>query len=211
MVASEKQQQRNGTMSQDHMMTINIPDAGRGWINRRENDDERPIWYDSCRQFKRRALNNKKEYSSSSMNFLISAFLAGPEAALRPERKQHDKEEDVQSTPSLSMLGSRKQLTNNPAIAYFMNPKLWKKADNIGGGGMMIKERCCDLSLTPPMNKQLREKFLLRYKDIPDLTSGLSSKDGSKFDLYQDWLDCPSAINNPIYNSIYRLGLGRTS
>ncbi len=211
MAASEEQQQDDGTTSQDQM-TINVPDAGRGGTKRRENDDERPIWCDSRRQFERRAINNKKDYSSSSMNFLISAFLAGPEAALRPERKNHDKEEVVQSTSSLSMSGNGENpLTNNSAIAYFMNPKLWRTVDNIGDRGMVIEERGRNLSLTPPMNKQLQKKFLLRYKDIPDPISELPSEDGSKFDLYQSCFDCHSATNNAIHNSIYRLGLGRTS
>ncbi len=214
-MAASEEQQNTGTTNHDHSMVLNSPDAGMGLTKRRENDDgdeERSIWRDSRRKFERRAPSDKNEYSTSSMNFLISVFLAGPEVGLRPERERHDKEKAVGSTSPLSMpINGSKPLTNNSAIAYFVNPKLWKTANNIGGEEMLLESRTLALSLTPPMNKKLREKFLTRYTDGPNTALEIPSQDGSNFDLNQDWLECPSAMNSPIYNSIYRLGIGRTS
>ncbi len=190
---SEQQQQRKRTTSQGHTMT-NTPSTGRGGTKRRENDDEGPIRRDLPRQFEWRAVNRKKDNSSdsSSMNFLISVFLAGPEAALRPER--NDDKEDVQSSSSLlsPKNDDGNALTNSSAIAFFVNPKLWKKADNPNTvGGTRLEERYSHSSLIPPLNKALHEQFLLRPVDLPDPRTKLPPTDASKFDFLQNWFQRP--------------------
>ncbi len=204
----ELQQQRKQMTNLDYTTTY-VPSAGMGGTKRCQNDDEGPIEHDMPQQFERIPINSKKKNSSdSSMNFLISVFLAGPEAILRPERNSN--KEDVQSFSSLLPPlenNNGNALTNNPSIAFFLNPKLGKSAASNTVSGTRREESGSPPSLVPPLNKTLHEQFLIRPTDLPDPRTKLPRTDISKYKFLQNWFEYPR-ISNPIYNSIYRLGLG---
>ncbi len=209
---SEQQQQKcEGSMNQGHMATHNTPGAVGEGTKRCQDGYETLIHHDPPITFERKAISYKTKCdspTSSSMNFLVSAFLAGPGAMLRPERSHNDVVEDIQSsTTSLLSNSDGKPLTNNSAIARFVNPSLWRKADN-PTSGMMAEE--IDNNYVPIfalVKKDLQKQFLSRHTGLPDPRTKLQLVDGSKFGCLHNWFERPPVVEDSIYNSIYRLGL----